>query len=815
MSLKSNSKNVAHWPRRIIGTVVAASLLWAVPLVDADDGVPSIVQDLPAAQAEKVFVKIEEARRLMAAGDHAQAQDLLERAQQRQPNNVAVAHLLQRIKGIRSGLEGESEARVEDQAVVDLAHVEVRVLLSRAEAALRQEDYDQAETLLGAARSHMERFPWQQGQEYLEHIEALLAETMSQREHSDEHGARQKRQDALDQALRQREQVVAEERSVYQERLRRIVAVQQRGHYELALAQARQLVSDYPDAASAEALFQRLVERVFEQRKLSLAERERAVRQELHERIHRAMIPEGFDGRPLFPDDWRRRQERTSTVAMDAQEVPEWQERLLDRMAQRLSVEFSDVDPIEVVEFVANRAGINVVIASDLRLAAHAPVSLQVSNMRVENLFNWVCRAMGTRWILRGGAVFIGDGREDDTELRIYDITEALFAPPDMPGPRVAGNRMATAGAAGGGGGGTGGFDLFRGAGVDDGDGLMPEDLMDLIREAVSPQAWDDPDVNMEVRNRTQLLITAPPALHTMVQEFLRSQMAVNRTMVHTRMRWLEIRDTMVEEIGVNWRSGGDGAMLRPFSSGTAGIRRNYSTGSAAAGIINRLPGTALSMSQEAASSGLQLHAALLGSTQLSAIFTATRQNERGRSVSGIDLTTMHGQRAHALFLSQVSYITDYNVETGGDGNGVVEPVLGTAPVGSVLDVRPYVSADRKYVTMDLRPLHTSLSFTVERFSVITTIGDTFAVLSFPLELPNLRTHTAGTRVMIPDGGSILVGGFSEAVDQHAYSTVPVVGHVPFIGRLFGKRGRFQENTRLFLLVSVDIILYDEEEAYL
>lgn len=813
MSLNVNSNHAAEWSRTILSGIMVACAVWCAPSLYAGEEVPDTVQERPAAQAEAVYALVEEARRLLAAGYYADAEDALRTAHGRQPNNVVIRDLLTRVERIRSGVQDQAEASPDTQAAAELAQAELRVLLNRAEVALRQGHYDDAESLLSAARSHLQQSPWQHGQQHLDHITAVLQDVLAQRNEDGEVAARQQRQDALERALRQRQEVLAEERSVYQERLRRIIAVQQRGHYELALAQARQLVSDYPEASSAEALFQRLVERVFEQRKLSLEERERAVRQEVFERIHRAMIPEGFDGRPIFPDDWRRRQQRESTVALDEQAVPEWQERLMDRMAQRLSVEFADVDPIEVVEFVANRAGINVVIASDVRMAAHAPVTLQVGNMRVENIFNWVARSMGTSWTLRGGAVFLGDTRGEEVELRIYDITEALFAPPDMPGPRVAGNRM---GMAGGDGGGGGGLDLFRGAGVDDGDGLMPEDLMDLIREAVSPQAWDDPEVVMEVRNRTQLLITAPPALHVMVQEFLRSQMAVNRTMVHTSLRWLELRDTMVEEIGVNWRNSGDGNMLRPFSSGSAGIRRNYSTGSAAAGVINTLPGTALSLSQQAASSGLQLHAAVLGSTQLSAIFTATRQRERGRMVTGLDLTSMHGQRAHALFLNQITYITDYNVEaSGGDGVGTVEPVIGTAPVGSVLDVQPYVSADRKYVTMDLRPIHTSISFSVESFSLLTVVANTAVVLTYPLELPNMRTHTAGTRVMIPDGGSILVGGFTEAVDQHAYSTVPVVGHVPFIGRLFGKRGRFQENARLFLLVSVDIILYDEEEAYL
>ena len=126
------------------------------------------------------------------------------------------------------------------------------------------------------------------------------------------------------------------------------------------------------------------------------------------------------------------------------------------------------------------------------------------------------------------------------------------------------------------------------------------------------------------------------------------------------------------------------------------------------------------------------------------------------------------------------------------------------------------VSADRKYVTMDIRPVNSTVQFFTERFSQIAGVGGNFiAVVQFPIELPNLHINTAGTRVMVPDGGSIMVAGFVDALNQSTQSNVPLLGHVPFVGRLFGKRGRYAENTKLYLTATVDIILYDEEEALL
>jgi type II secretory pathway component GspD/PulD (secretin) len=66
--------------------------------------------------------------------------------------------------------------------------------------------------------------------------------------------------------------------------------------------------------------------------------------------------------------------------------------------------------------------------------------------------------------------------------------------------------------------------------------------------------------------------------------------------------------------------------------------------------------------------------------------------------------------------------------------------------------------------------------------------------------------------VMIPDGGTMLVGGWGRYIEQSMSAKVPFLGHIPFIGRLFGQRGRFSDRHKLSLLVGVNIIDYAELE---
>jgi type II secretory pathway component GspD/PulD (secretin) len=44
---------------------------------------------------------------------------------------------------------------------------------------------------------------------------------------------------------------------------------------------------------------------------------------------------------------------------------------------------------------------------------------------------------------------------------------------------------------------------------------------------------------------------------------------------------------------------------------------------------------------------------------------------------------------------------------------------------------------------------------------------------------------------------------------------VPLLGSIPFLGRLFGARGRYADRTKLYLMSTVSIINYPELEARL
>ncbi len=102
------------------------------------------------------------------------------------------------------------------------------------------------------------------------------------------------------------------------------------------------------------------------------------------------------------------------------------------------------------------------------------------------------------------------------------------------------------------------------------------------------------------------------------------------------------------------------------------------------------------------------------------------------------------------------------------------------------LGVRPTASADRRFV----------------RLEVGVDCRDQEAV----------RTSVVGQTVVIPDGGTVLLGGFQRTVEVRKEIGVPVLSDIPFLGDLFQSVVMVSEPRRVFVLVTPHIVVANEVE---
>src|SRR5262249_18582098 len=101
---------------------------------------------------------------------------------------------------------------------------------------------------------------------------------------------------------------------------------------------------------------------------------------------------------------------------------------------------------------------------------------------------------------------------------------------------------------------------------------------------------------------------------------------------------------------------------------------------------------------------GLQLEGSyninsFVNTEQLNVIFSAVEEENDARVIQHPEVTCFNGQRAHCTFMNQYAYIADYDIVAGN-----LDPKILVLNFGDILDVRPVVSSDRKYVTIEIRP---------------------------------------------------------------------------------------------------------------
>jgi type II secretory pathway component GspD/PulD (secretin) len=79
-------------------------------------------------------------------------------------------------------------------------------------------------------------------------------------------------------------------------------------------------------------------------------------------------------------------------------------------------------------------------------------------------------------------------------------------------------------------------------------------------------------------------------------------------------------------------------------------------------------------------------------------------------------------------------------------------------------------------------------------------------------ELPLTETTDINTRVLIPDQGTVVLGGLTLTSEREVEAGVPILSKIPILGRFFSNRSEVKDKQILLILVKPTIVLKDEVE---
>jgi general secretion pathway protein D len=289
---------------------------------------------------------------------------------------------------------------------------------------------------------------------------------------------------------------------------------------------------------------------------------------------------------------------------------------------------------------------------------------------------------------------------------------------------------------------------------------LDPDMLETIVTNSIGEDNWDDP-ASIELRDG-RIVVNQTRERHVQIREVLANLRRHAGWSVQLETRLVDLTDDFLRDIGVDFRDVDArlelGSSSRPRSVGALDPRPIGGAGQAPRfgsslfrGVLDG--GNAFFGGMRLNSAGVvsggrpnwgrPLQAALLERFQRSAILGADGAAARREVVQGPVITAANRQRVRVSMTTQRAYVT---------GEEMVDPIIATFEEGVVLDVRPTISRDRSYVTLDVRL--TSTAFSDER-----------AESDMGVDAPQLSVQTARTSVTLPEGGTVLLDGLRRSAN--------------------------------------------------
>ncbi len=835
------SRTFSHTNGALTLTMLA---LCGMPLAAADQPAPAPTPAPELSPADGRRQALAESSYVagMKARDEARLDDALadlRRAVDYAPTNETYRKALKNVEAI-AGLSRDSRSTAVDRMTDELSvrqqelKTEAVARLDDGVKAMEAGDYTEAERLFQQASVRLETLPFADParEPEMRRVETLLKENRVRREKQEREAATKRSQNALDQQQQLRDLSLQIERDRIDAMLKRAQRARDRRDFDEAILLCDQVLKINRAEDRAASLLAKCQRERHAYLRQVTADRWDEEHKLLTEQIRSAMLPQMEI--ITYSSDWPEIDARRSAPVRGNQgEDQAWRKDLNNQLEQENTLDFEDKDLGEVVSFLQKVSNANIVLDPKVLAANPPPITLKVERMKLKYVLDFIMKLTALNYTLRDEAIYISnaEGLRGDVYMKIYDVRDLTHAMQSFPGPELDIPEP----------GGKGATMLPP---IETGDKQETSEFIDIIKKVVAPATWTTTGIDIGEYNGS-MVVTQTSEVHQLTDELLRSLRNQKGTQIHVKCKFLTIENSALEQIGVDWNNftgpatppGSGIAPITPIpGSGTAlpGVfYGNDSTNTnTAATVNNNLLGYTSDTSLKAPNSGEGLQfgsqAWSLGNNlYASAVLTAVEKERKGNVIYEPDLTMFNGQQAHLVNMNQQGYVADYDVV-----QGQYDPIVTVLSYGTVLDVVAIASADKKYITMTLRPTNAQVK-QWRRFggainaatngsfpggpidpNVKPAIGGGFAG-SAPLMIPELRYQSTRTSVTIPDGGSLVIAGMTNGESRREHAGIPFLSHIPFLGRLFSKNGSQETLLKSMIVVQADVVIFEEIEKNL
>jgi general secretion pathway protein D len=358
-----------------------------------------------------------------------------------------------------------------------------------------------------------------------------------------------------------------------------------------------------------------------------------------------------------------------------------------------------------------------------------------------------------------------------------------------------------------------------------------------------------------------QLIVTQSARNMEKVRNILRRYTEVKQ--VEIEARFLEVRQGDLEELGFDWAvlAGGspgfdpatglplldpDGSQRRVNrdryqnpnrtlagafgvrqSEGSIGISRPNTTdadGNTVPGLDLALPvlspGIPHALDLGTGAGNFANIAGVIGGAQVDLVIRALERKTGNDLMSAPKVTVLSGKTAEIVVAQELRYPQSYGDieaqvgrgDSSGSGSAGVAITAGTPQdftvrnVGVTMSVTPAVEDDNS-ISLLLEPEVTEFEGFVEYGGTSVAIAsNTTVTVPSGFFQPIFSVRRVRTEVTIWDGATVVMGGLTREQVVSVEDRVPILGHLPLLGRLFQSKGESSEKRNLLIFVTANLV---------
>ncbi len=442
-----------------------------------------------------------------------------------------------------------------------------------------------------------------------------------------------------------------------------------------------------------------------------------------------------------------------------------------------------NADIRDILNYITEQYGINFVIDNSVK---QVPVTVNVSDVPWNIALDSIIQAQDLAIQVNGPILRVTDSKKlaEEQEIRRQNRDGQLDTSPlltefirlnyaralgTLQGESGGGNQLTSGvssgggggGISGGGGGGGGGGAMTGGGGGGAMGGSADQGILGIVQRRISRRG----SVEVDGRSNTLIITDVRENIDAIRQLVLLLDQPEPQVEIETRI--VIASRNFSRDIGVQLaalvlgRNGalGSGSTL-PGSSDTTGLNPGgIPTGlgiNPNGSLLSSIPNTVIGLTT-----------GIFGTAQISALITAGEQKGQAKTIATPRVTTLNNRPAEIKSGSQIPITT-------------VQP--GQAAGGAIVFTTEYVSVPlRLAVTPQITDVGTIiLNVTAENSTAPPTSGGA---------PPPINTQSMQTQVMVPDGGTTVVGGVLFDDERESQDRTPGVSRIPLLGNLFKRKG--------------------------